>query len=199
MVDGISSTSLFTIAAFPKRLNISFRSFYLYHRTNQFILLSDSLLHWQYLSPITNLNDHINVLLNKFQSEHLNGVSNLKRVTKSDVLKRSNTQRGTPQHLNCRKISYLGHILKVSKYRLIHKGKFEGRKLQSWLRNIRDRQACEVWENCSVRQKTWMSSPEWSPTSGRPDKALKKEEVIWINFNTFHTPCIYLDAEWRCV
>ena len=66
------------------------------------------------------------------------------RVTNRDVLKRSNTQRELLNTVKCRKISYLGHILRGSKYRLLQlilKGKIEGRrgpgrKQQSWLRNI---------------------------------------------------------------
>ena len=66
------------------------------------------------------------------------------RVTNRDVLKRSNTQRELLNTVKCRKISYLDHILRGRKYRLLQlilKGKIEGRRgpmrtQQSWLRNI---------------------------------------------------------------
>lgn len=67
-------------------------------------------------------------------------------VTNENVLRRANIERQLLTTVKCRKTSYLGHILRGDKYRLLQlilKGKIEGRrgigrKQQSWLRNIRD-------------------------------------------------------------
>ena len=55
----------------------------------------------------------------------------VKRVINRDVLKRSNSQRELLNTVKSRKISYLGHILRGSKYRLLQlilKGKIEGHR-----------------------------------------------------------------------
>ena len=73
-------------------------------------------------------------------------ISWVERVPNRDVLKRSNTQWELLNTIKCRKISYLGHIVRCSKYRLLQlilKGKIKGRrgpgrKHHSWLRNIRE-------------------------------------------------------------
>lgn len=62
------------------------------------------------------------------------------------VLDRANTVRELLTTVKCRKLAYLGHVLRGNRYRmlqLIMKGKIEGRrgvgrKQISWLKNIRD-------------------------------------------------------------
>jgi len=67
-------------------------------------------------------------------------------ATNENVLRRANPERQLLMTVKCRKTSYLGHILRGYKYRLLQlilKGKIEGRrgagrKQLSRLRNIRD-------------------------------------------------------------
>lgn len=72
-------------------------------------------------------------------------ISWIDRVSNTEVLERAHTQRELLTTIKCRKIGYLGHVLRGEKYRLLHlilKGRIEGRqgigrKQLSWLRNIR--------------------------------------------------------------
>lgn len=72
-------------------------------------------------------------------------VSWTSHTTNEEVLRRLGTERELFKLVKVRKTAYLGHILRNSKYRyaqLIVKGKIEGkrglgRKMLSWLRNIR--------------------------------------------------------------
>lgn len=67
-------------------------------------------------------------------------------VTNTEVLRRANSDRQLITAIKCRKIAYLGHVLRGEKYHLLQtimKGKIEGRRgpgrrQHSWLRNIRD-------------------------------------------------------------
>lgn len=67
-------------------------------------------------------------------------------LTNEEVLRRANTDRALITTIKCRKIAYLGHILRGEKYyllQLIIKGKIEGRhrigrRQMSWMRNIRE-------------------------------------------------------------
>lgn len=66
-------------------------------------------------------------------------------LTNEEVLRRARTERQLLTTIKCRKISYLGHVLRGEKYHLLQlilKGKIEGkrgvgRRQMSWLRNIR--------------------------------------------------------------
>lgn len=66
-------------------------------------------------------------------------------LTNEEVLRRASTERQLLTTIKCRKISYLGHVLRGEEYRLLQlilKGKIEGRRgvgrrQMSWLRNIR--------------------------------------------------------------
>ncbi|XP_071581636.1 uncharacterized protein [Temnothorax nylanderi] len=72
-------------------------------------------------------------------------ISWVDRVTNAEVWRRAGAQRELLITVKCRKIEYLGHVLRGEKYRLLQlilKGRIEGRrgigrKWLSWLRNIR--------------------------------------------------------------
>lgn len=76
---------------------------------------------------------------------HMLRVSWVDRVSNTEVLEKVNAQRELLNIIKCRKIGYLGHVLRGEKYRLLHlilKGRIVGRygigrKQLSWLRNIR--------------------------------------------------------------
>ena len=67
-------------------------------------------------------------------------------ITNEEVLRRANTQRKLLDLVKQRKVSYLGHIVRNDKYKLLNiilMGKIEGRrgpgrKRHSWLRDIRN-------------------------------------------------------------
>lgn len=73
-------------------------------------------------------------------------ISWIERVTNGRVLERAGTDRMLLSAVKCRKVAYLGHVLRGEKYRLLQlimKGKVEGRrgigrKRMSWLKNIRE-------------------------------------------------------------
>ncbi|XP_025996276.1 uncharacterized protein LOC113005231 [Solenopsis invicta] len=72
-------------------------------------------------------------------------ISWVDRITNADVWRRSGARRELLVTVKCKKIEYLGHVLRGEKYRLLQlilKGRIEGRRgigreKLSWLRNIR--------------------------------------------------------------
>lgn len=78
-------------------------------------------------------------------------ISWVDKVTNMEVLRRMGKEKEILQTIQVRKIQYLGHIMRNSKYQLLQvimQGKIQGRRSRgrrrtSWLKNLRD------WCNCS--------------------------------------------------
>lgn len=85
-------------------------------------------------------------------------------LTNTEVLRRANSERQLIINIKCRKIAYLGHVLRGEKYHLLQlviKGKIEGkrgvgRRRISWLGNIREwtgmREAGELFRMAEDRE-----------------------------------------------
>lgn len=77
------------------------------------------------------------------------------RITSEDVMRRTERGRKLLRAVKIRKTAYLGHVLNNKKYALLHtilqrkvdRRKSIGRKMKSWLRNIRE------WTNMGVEER----------------------------------------------